>query len=221
MPRLGKRCYLAFDVGPIYDESGRVIAVVETLRDLTARKQLESELETLVGHDSLTSIANRRTFDQKLIDEWQRSRISGASLSLALADVDFFKQYNDSYGHQKGDECLRLVAKCLHNQALRPHDVAARVGGEEFALILPQTPLEGALVVAERLREAVEASVIPHEASQISPFVTISVGVTCSTEAVNVQTFFAQADSALYEAKRQGRNRVIPYGDTGITDRTI
>jgi diguanylate cyclase (GGDEF)-like protein/PAS domain S-box-containing protein len=211
MPRLGKRCYLAFDVGPIYDETGRVIAVVETLRDLTSRKLLEGELESLVGRDSLTSIANRRTFDQKLNEEWERSILSGEPLSLALIDVDFFKQFNDAYGHQKGDECLRIVAQCVQNHALRPRDVAARIGGEEFSLILPQTSCKGALIVAERLRKSVEESRLPHRTSLVSSFVTISVGITSSSDADEIDTFFAHADSALYSAKNQGRNCVACY----------
>lgn len=208
MPRLGRRCYLAFDVGPIYDESGQVIAVVETLRDLTAHKRMETELETLAGHDALTSIANRRTFDSRLSEEWRRGKRAGAPLSLLMIDVDYFKQYNDTNGHPMGDQCLRIVAGCLQGQALRAGDVAARIGGEEFAVILPQTPNDGAVAVAERLRETVEGARVPHGASLVSPFVTISVGVTTSSGDMELDDFAATADKALYQAKKNGRNRI-------------
>jgi diguanylate cyclase (GGDEF)-like protein/PAS domain S-box-containing protein len=208
MPRLGKRRYLAFDVGPIYDESGSVIAIVETIRDLTSHKEMESELEELAGRDPLTRLANRRTFDLKLTEEWKRSKRSGEPLSLLLIDVDHFKQYNDAYGHPSGDRCLEIIAEAVGSQAFRAGDVAARIGGEEFAIILPQTPNDGALVVAERLREAVESSRLPHCGSPTSAFVTLSIGVKTLEDGEDVGQFAARADSALYEAKHNGRNRV-------------
>lgn len=211
MPRIGRRCYLAFDVGPIFDDTGELVAVVETLRDLTPHKRLETELENLAGRDALTSIANRRTFDAKLAEEWLRAKRLGAPLSLLTVDVDFFKQYNDDYGHPMGDECLKVIAKSLQAQALRAGDLAARIGGEEFAVILPQTPNEGALAVAERIRLVVEGARICHSRSAVSPVVTVSIGVLTATTEISLEDFVKKADAALYEAKKHGRNRVVNY----------
>jgi diguanylate cyclase (GGDEF)-like protein/PAS domain S-box-containing protein len=211
MPRIGRRCYLAIDAGPIYDDTGQLIAVVETLRDLTSHKQMATELRKLAGRDSLTSIANRRSFDQKLEDEWRRADRHKDPLSLLMIDVDFFKQYNDAYGHQKGDECLREIACRIRNNAMRAGDLAARLGGEEFAIILPQTPNEGAMAAAERIRRAVENARIPHSASMVSPHVTVSIGVMTSGGGGDVADVLSKADIALYDAKKTGRNRISNY----------
>jgi diguanylate cyclase (GGDEF)-like protein/PAS domain S-box-containing protein len=208
MPRLGKRYYLAFDVAPVFDDKGEVIAVVETLRDLTAHKQMETELQDLAGRDSLTEIANRRTFDLKLDEEWRRAHRTESPLSLLLIDVDFFKQFNDAHGHRKGDDCLKLVARCVSNYTLRAGDLAARIGGEEFALLLPHTDITDAALVGERLRQTIEALRIHHSASSISRYVTVSVGVMALQPGMDVQDLFTMADVALYAAKNQGRNRV-------------
>jgi diguanylate cyclase (GGDEF)-like protein/PAS domain S-box-containing protein len=208
MPRLGRRCYLAFDVGPIFDDHGDTIAVVETLRDLSAHKRMETELEDLAGRDALTSIANRRTFDRRIDEEWRRAMRYETPLSLLIIDVDYFKQFNDAHGHHKGDDCLKLVARCVQNQALRAGDVAARVGGEEFALILPHTSNEDAVLIAERLRQTVEAMRTQHAASPISHFVTVSIGVMTTESTTDLHEFVTMADIALYAAKKNGRNRV-------------
>jgi diguanylate cyclase (GGDEF)-like protein len=212
MPRTGIPRYLAFDVEPIYGESGELIAVVETLRDLTSHKLMETELETRAGQDALTSIANRRTFDTKLAEECVRAARHGAPLSLLVVDVDFFKQYNDIYGHQMGDECLKLVAQIVKDNALRRSDLAARIGGEEFAVILPQTSNQGAAAVATRLRCAVEGSRMLHSGSPISSSVTVSIGVITRTTDMDAVLFFTRADAALSEAKKRGRNRVANFG---------
>lgn len=211
MPRLGKRLYLAFDAGPIYDDKGQLVAVVETLRDLTSHKEMETELEELAGRDALTSIANRRTFDNKLAEEWRRAGRHGAPLSLLMIDVDLFKQYNDGYGHQAGDECLKRVALSIQQEVARAEDLAARIGGEEFAVVLPHTPLEGAMTVAERIRRAVEGARLPHGISRVSDHVTVSMGVVSSCADIPLADFVARADQALYRAKKNGRNRVEPY----------
>lgn len=214
MPCIGKRCYLAIDAGPIYDDKGQLIAVVETLRDLTAHKLMATELQKLAGRDSLTSIANRRTFDSKLEEEWRRAGRHDSPLSILMIDVDFFKQYNDAYGHQKGDECLKTIAQCIKDNAPRAGDLAARLGGEEFAVILPQTSNEGATVAAERIREAVENHKIFHSASMISPYVTVSIGIMTSNADGDIQDFLTKADAALYDAKRRGRNRAVNHIST-------
>ncbi len=210
MPRVGNRLYLAVDAGPIYDESGQLIAVVETLRDMTEHKQAQMALQQLATCDGLTGIPNRRSFDDKMQLEWSRAQRQGQNLSLILADVDHFKRYNDHFGHQGGDECLRAVATALQRQIFRAGDLPARYGGEEFAVILPGTDLAGARTVADRLRSEVEALALPHPAGGSSPVVTLSLGVaTCVPQAGNrPQDLIALADSALYAAKHEGRNRV-------------
>ncbi|MCZ7654893.1 MAG: diguanylate cyclase [Rhodocyclaceae bacterium] len=164
MPRAGTRLYLAIDAGPIYDDSGKLIAVVETLRDMTAQKEAQAELERLATRDGLTSVANRRSFDQILDSEWRRATRESRSLSLLMIDVDYFKRFNDSYGHQGGDECLRQVAAAMSGVVKRTSDCVARYGGEEFTVLMPATEPEGALIVAERIRAAVEALALPHSA---------------------------------------------------------
>src|SRR4051812_15114789 len=139
MPRLGNHLYLAIDAGPIHDDDGNLIAVVETLRDMTDQKRAELALQTLAASDGLTGLANRRSFDQTLAMGWARGLRTGKPLSLLLCDVDHFKPYNYLHGHQKGDECLRAVAGVIGKNAFRPADLSARYGGEEFAVIMPET----------------------------------------------------------------------------------
>lgn len=211
MPRAGTRLYLAIDAGPIYDDSGKLIAVVETLRDMTAQKEAQAELERLATRDGLTSVANRRSFDQTLDSEWRRATRESRSLSLLMIDVDYFKRFNDSYGHQGGDECLRQVAAAMSAVMMRSSDAIARYGGEEFAVLLPATDPEGALIVAERMRAAVEALALPHAQSEIADHVTVSIGVASmhvGNDGLSAG-LVAAADAALYRAKHEGRNRVV------------
>lgn len=211
MPRTGNRLYLAVDAGPIYDDSGKLIAVVETLRDMTELKQAHLALQNLASRDGLTGIANRRTFDIQLQREWLRAQREGTQLSLALADIDYFKRYNDCYGHQQGDACLRRVANALDEATWRPADLVARYGGEEFAAIMPATNRTGAFEVAERLREAVNSLNLPHACSEVAPHITMSLGVATMTPTPGQQPhdLIAAADAALYAAKHAGRNRSI------------
>lgn len=219
MPKLGNHLYLAIDAGPIHDEDGNLIAVVETLRDMTDQKRAEIALKTLAAKDGLTGLANRRCFDQALELEWSRAERTRKPLALLFADVDFFKRFNDQHGHQIGDECLRAVASVIGNNALRPTDLAARYGGEEFAVIMPETDLKGACRVAERLREAVMSLRIAHGASGAGPWVTLSVGVATHVPGNDLgpDWFLGLADQALYAAKHLGRNRVIS-ADTMLAD---
>ncbi len=214
MPGVGKRLYLAVDAGPIFDESGKLIAVVETLRDMTEQKLAQVALQSLAVKDSLTGIANRRSFDETLEVEWLRARRERVPLSLLIADVDYFKRYNDTYGHQQGDACLKIVAATIDDQVHRPADLTARYGGEEFAIILPNTDRGGASRVAERVREAVCALAIPHADSDVGQSVTLSIGVASTIPAIDLgsETLIAAADGALYAAKRGGRNRVVTTG---------
>lgn len=210
MPAIGHRLYLAIDAGPIYDGAGRLTAVVETLRDITAQKQAQTELETLAARDGLTGLLNRRSFDEGLANEARRAARDLQPLSLLMIDIDCFKQYNDAYGHQKGDECLRLVAKTLTESLKRAGDAAARYGGEEFAVILPDTPWRGAMEVAERMRAAVARLAIPHRASSVSDCITLSVGgSTVDGPTISADQLLMSADAALYQAKNDGRNRSV------------
>lgn len=169
------------------------------------------QLEELSHLDGLTSIANRRHFDEVLSKEQGRLHRLGGDLSLIMLDIDFFKAYNDNYGHGTGDECLIQVAKALSGIVKRPTDLLARYGGEEFAVILPDTNLEGALQVAESLHDEINRLNLTHEFSPIADHVTVSLGVAnLATEpaSADLEDLLKRADSALYKAKETGRNRV-------------
>jgi diguanylate cyclase (GGDEF)-like protein len=208
MPRVGATRYLAIDAGPIFDENGQLLAVVETLRDVTAQKQAQLALEALASSDGLTGLANRRMFDRTLEQELRRAGRNQLPLSLLMIDIDFFKTYNDVAGHQKGDQCLRQVAAMIAGEMLRPGDLAARYGGEEFAVILPNTALEGAITVADRILTALSALALRHPHSPISAHVTLSIGAASASRG-EASAIIGAADAALYQAKQEGRNRVI------------
>lgn len=167
------------------------------------------KLENLASTDDLTQLINRRYFNKYLEREWDRQTKLKKELSLILCDVDYFKRYNDTYGHQSGDECLQQVAQALH-QAVRANDLVARYGGEKFAIILPNANAQIATQVAQRICFEVKALQIPHAQSHVSPYVTLSCGIACTfPEGKSLpQDLIATADRALYEAKEQGRDRV-------------
>jgi diguanylate cyclase (GGDEF)-like protein/PAS domain S-box-containing protein len=170
------------------------------------------ELEQLARTDSLTLIGNRRHFNTTLNWEWKRNAREQTPISLILCDVDYFKLYNDTYGHVNGDLCLKKIADILRKTAKRPGDLAARYGGEEFAIILPNTPLKGAVHLAKLILQKVRDSQIPHRASLISHYVTMSVGVATvipPNNSLPETILIKAADQALYQAKEQGRDRVI------------
>ena len=168
-------------------------------------------LETLANIDGLTELPNRRQFDAVLSAEWARATRTGQPLSVALLDVDFFKRYNDTYGHAMGDHALQLVARTLRKRVLRPADLAARYGGEEFVVVMPDTPIEGALELAEKLRIGVEGLGVPHKRSSAAICLTITVGVACTTTdgVLTAEALLQKADERLYRAKKSGRNRVV------------
>jgi diguanylate cyclase (GGDEF)-like protein len=176
-----------------------------------ALREANRELERLAGLDGLTQIANRRRFDDVLREEWKRLGRSRAPLALILLDVDLFKRFNDTYGHQAGDRCLQRIARTLAANAYRPADMAARYGGEEFAVLLPETDAAGARFVAERILASIGDLRIPHASSGVAPHVTASLGVACLTAGTEADAtrLIQLADEALYEAKNGGRNRVI------------
>ncbi len=187
------------------------------LRDLQVElEKKNSELQHLSSLDGLTGIANRRRFDEYLEQEWLRAARDGKRLALILADIDHFKAYNDNYGHQGGDACLKRVARTLDGELKRAADVVARYGGEEFVIVLPDTDLQGACIIAEKLRSAVEALQIEHAHSQTTPHVTISLGVasTLPREGSIPAALIKMADEELYKAKggegKRGRNVVFP-----------
>jgi diguanylate cyclase (GGDEF)-like protein len=183
-----------------------VRARVKTHLTLKAQSDL---LRQLAFVDGLTGVFNRRHFDERLLDEWQRSGRNGAPLSLLLLDIDFFKRFNDLYGHQSGDDCLRCTAQALKGSLNRPADVMARYGGEEFACILPNTDAAGALVVGRRLEQCVRALRIAHGSSTAGPFVSASVGVATrgQDKDESIAALLARADRQLYRAKAQGRSQ--------------
>jgi diguanylate cyclase (GGDEF)-like protein len=202
MPQLGSRRYLAVDAGPIFSDTGELLAVVETLRDITIQHEAQVALKSLASVDALTGLRNRRSFDLKFDEECRRAQRTGMPVSLLMIDIDHFKGFNDHFGHQAGDDCLMQIASVLRGELLRPDDLAARYGGEEFGVILPMTPLEGAKVVAERLLAAVEGLLIPHPASPCG-VVTLSVGAaSAGSESLTPASLLASADAALYRAKR-------------------
>jgi diguanylate cyclase (GGDEF)-like protein/PAS domain S-box-containing protein len=200
------------------DESNdRMKEIVCVTRDITERKQIEEELRKandrlseLSSLDGLTGIANRRSFDEILDKEWNRAMRLGQPLAMIMFDIDHFKLYNDTYGHQQGDECIKLVASTARSVLRRPTDFVARYGGEEFAVILPDTDAMGAQRIGEMIRKAIQVLALPHAASLVTPVVTVSVGVAACLPSGDLSQLqlVMSADEALYKAKQEGRNRV-------------
>ncbi len=184
---------------------------LEMSRDLASANR---ELEKLSRQDGLTGIANRRYFDSYLVTEVRRGARERQPLSLILSDVDHFKAFNDCYGHQAGDDCLRRVAAALSSAGRRPADLAARYGGEEFAMVLPGTVLEGAVDVAQAVSRVIDGLAIPHARSAVDRKVTLSQGIVSLTpeKETSSEDLIQRADQALYMAKQQGRNRYIVFG---------
>ena len=186
--------------------SGSILACKQTALQIANKN-----LQRLTCLDSLTQVGNRRGFDIYLSQEWERMARATQPLSLLLCDVDYFKRYNDIYGHLTGDACLRQVAQAISSVPKRSSDFVARYGGEEFAVILPNTDASGALHLADSIRQRVQQLMLPHTASAVSEYVTLSVGVasTMPCKKFSLEALIAAADKALYEAKEQGRNRAI------------
>lgn len=169
------------------------------------------ELQMLVNLDQLTQISNRRRFDEFIESQWQRHYRLREPLSLIMLDIDYFKYYNDFYGHQSGDDCLKTVARIINQNVDHSDALVARYGGEEFAIVLPETDLETAEAIAEKIRLAVQKKQLPHLQSKICPYVSLSLGVSSQvpTYLTSVKTLISTADAALYRAKELGRNRIF------------
>lgn len=192
----------------------RLLDMRRRLISMSAELHLANQrLNEMVEIDALTSLVNRRGFDRILHTEINAARRDGTPLTLMLCDLDHFKRYNDSAGHIKGDECLRAVGKLLREVCMRPHDVASRYGGEEFAMILPKTPRSGAMTFARALGKMLRIRAIPHPDSPLSDFLTISGGITTCIpdENTNPESMLMRADQALYAAKAQGRDRFFSF----------
>lgn len=208
MPQHKRRMYLTIDAGPVFDDKGNVIAVVETLRDMTDFKNAQTSLEKLASIDALTGIGNRRSLDRQLHHEWYVAKRQKHALAVIMIDIDYFKQYNDSYGHQQGDECLKVVANAIDACLNRETDLAFRYGGEEFSVLLPDTDINGAELVAERIRQTIMERCIEHQTSMIADHVTVSCGISHQypSSGLELDALIRSADQALYQAKARGRN---------------
>ncbi len=198
--------------------NGEVESLIGFMFDITERKQteqklveLQKELEQLSFKDGLTGLANRRKFDLSMEIEWRNAKRTGKPLSLIMVDIDYFKQYNDHYGHLQGDDCLKAVSKALNESATRARDFVARFGGEEFVLVLPESDAEAAAAVAERCREAIFKLQIPHAKSSISQWLSISLGVGTIVPGQHDQLldFINSVDRRLYLAKQKGRDCIV------------
>ena len=183
------------------------------IRDISEHKDKEEKLRHLSYIDPLTQLANRRRFDESFSKEWLRSQRSEVPIAFIMIDLDLFKQYNDTYGHQAGDNCLESIANVIQKNIKRPSDIIARIGGEEFAIILPDTSKEGADRIALQLINSVKEIALPHSAS-VHGIVTISLGIACSSPEAPCQTseiLYKKADQALYKAKESGRNQYVIF----------
>lgn len=199
------------------DIDGNATRILGTLIDISKYKQVEvalqkanDELLRLAALDDLTQIANRRRFDDRLTQEWRRARRDKTSLAVIICDIDYFKKYNDSYGHLRGDDALYAVAQSIQTTLKRPMDLVARYGGEEFAVILPATDAEGAERVADQIKAAVDELRISHKSSHVSGYITLSFGIAAVVPAADssFKRLIEAADQALYRAKAKGRNRI-------------
>ncbi len=183
----------------------------ENVRLLEEVRQTNEMLRLASMIDGLTGLANRRSFDEFLDKEWRRAVRDKTPISAIMLDIDHFKAYNDNYGHQAGDDCLRKVAEVIRTSLKRPSDFAARYGGEEFVVVLPETDGRGALEVAENLRRGIEAMGVPHAHSSASSFVTVSAGAVSVVprDGMSSSDLIGRVDKAMYAAKQAGRNRVM------------
>ena len=208
---------ISCNCSPVFDREGRIRSVLVSLSDITERIAVQSELQAandelkkLSSLDGLTGVFNRRYFNERLREEWDKHALKNEPLSLIMLDIDYFKAYNDTYGHLGGDMGLKTVAATIRDSLDGPGRFVARYGGEEFGIVLPGTSREDAAALAESLRVRVERREIAHARSQVSRFLTISLGVATVVPAFgnDAESLVSAADKGLYEAKRT-RNRVV------------
>jgi diguanylate cyclase (GGDEF)-like protein/PAS domain S-box-containing protein len=213
----GRHVWIRDVVHVVRRPDGTVDSLIGFMFDISERKRAEeellrlhAELERLSLTDALTGVANRRLFDQRLYAEWNDARRAGAPLSLMIVDIDWFKQYNDAYGHVAGDDCIQRIAGVLRAVARRPRDVVARFGGDELIVLMPDTDEAGANALARQCAEAIAGLRIPHGAAVDGDVVTASIGVGTSRgeEAGGARDFLDAVDRRLYAAKHEGRNRI-------------
>ena len=214
----GEYVWIRDVVHVVRKENGEVDSLIGFMFDISERKKteeklitLQKELEELSFKDGLTGVANRRMFDTIMEVEWTNAQRSNQPLSLIMLDIDYFKQYNDRYGHIQGDDCLKRVARVLSSAATRSRDFFARFGGEEFVLVLPETDEQSARKVAERCRKLLFKEQIPHENSPASHVLTVSLGVgtMVPTRKDEPMAFIDEVDRRLYQAKQKGRNTIV------------
>ncbi|HZB89131.1 MAG TPA: diguanylate cyclase [Terracidiphilus sp.] len=213
----GEYIWTEANIRPVRDPvTGAITGALNVVRNIAQRKDAEEELhnayralEALAVTDSLTQLANRRYFDSYLNNEWRRGLREPGPLSMLLIDVDKFKLYNDTYGHLRGDSCLQHIAEAIQGAVTRPSDKVARFGGEEFAIVLPNTPNDGALAVAEAICTAIRRQAMEH-VGNLPGYVTVSIGCATMipTAGKHPAVLIQKADDALYAAKRTGRNRI-------------
>lgn len=225
----GADVWVEANLRPVRDPvSGAPVGILNMVRDISKRKKAEQDLkklnaalEALAVTDAMTHLANRRRFDKTLSDEWRRGLREHSHLSLLLLDADWFKSYNDTYGHPRGDSCLKQIAEATQDVVSRPGDLVARIGGEEFAVILPNTPEEGAREVADQICAAVRRRNLPHNTNPLG-IVTISIGFATVVPRLgqHATILMQHADKALYAAKNAGRNRVCS-ADLDLPDECI
>ena len=224
LTRDGGYVWLRDVVHVVRNDKGEVDSLIGFMFDISERKrteeklaQLQQELERLSYTDGLTGVSNRRKFDSVLASEWAASEASGAPLSLIIMDIDFFKSFNDYYGHVQGDECLKQIAAVLRD-AVGPDHFLGRFGGEEFAMVLGNTDADSAVRIAERCRELIAAAAIPHLRSPYDQRVTASfgVGTTVSNSRSDATAFLNLIDAQLYHAKDNGRNRIAAVDRAGM-----
>jgi diguanylate cyclase (GGDEF)-like protein len=208
---------------PVLGRDGTYYGRIWTYRDITELKRYWAMLENLSTTDGLTELPNRRRFDEFLSREWRRAMRRQAVFSLILLDIDCFKEFNDHYGHLAGDDCLRQVAQVLREVVQRPGDLAARYGGEEFACVLPETDAQGAVALAERIRERMEVVNIPHFSSRVTDHVTMSFGVATTIPEARQEPsdLIRLADRLLYAAKQNGRDQVRSWQRGATRERVI
>jgi diguanylate cyclase (GGDEF)-like protein/PAS domain S-box-containing protein len=218
MHKDGSYVWIRDVVHVVRNEDGSANALIGFMFDISERKKtedklisLQKELEELSFKDGLTGIANRRMFDKVIELEWDNARRNHQPLSVIMLDIDYFKQYNDHYGHIQGDDSLKRVGQVLSGAATRSRDFLARFGGEEFVLVLPETDEESAKTVAERCRSLIFKAQVPHAASQVSQLLTLSMGVGTIIPAHKdmAMAFIDEVDRRLYQAKQKGRNCIV------------